>query len=109
MAAPELAREAALWARSATDGPLGQLPRKTPSETAQLLSKWGVSVEAEMPSVGRVTPVANINNPPLGHRFDVNHKVDAPVIDSVDKATAEDHLPASLLGADLARSETEWP
>ena len=61
-----------------------------------------------MPAVARVSPIANIGDPPVGRRVEVDDQVDAPAVGAVDEAPAEDHLPVTVGRAGLASREAEW-
>ena len=66
-----------------------------------------MGIEVEVPSVARISPVADVRDPPGGHRFEVDDEIDASAIGAVHFATAEDHLTSSLGSTGLARREAK--
>jgi hypothetical protein len=94
-------------ARERSKPPLPKLAREGLSKADQLLSKVGVSVEVEVPSVARKPPVAYVGDLPVGRRFDLNDEIHATIICAVHLALAEDHLTTSPSNTDLPRREAE--
>ena len=79
-------------ARGRSPSSLPQLAREDLSEAGQLISKAGASVEVEVPSVARKAPVPNVDDLPVGRRFEVNDEIHATTIWAADLTPAEDHL-----------------
>ncbi len=72
-----------------------------------MVQEIGICFEVQVPPFARKSPVANINDPPIRPRLEVDDEIDAFAIDAVHLATAKDHLTRSLGGLALAACETE--
>ena len=57
------------------------------SEVCQLVGEIAVGVEVQAPPFARESPVANINDPPIGRRLEVDDEIDAFAIGAVHQAT----------------------
>jgi hypothetical protein len=86
---------------------LPQLGPEDLSEAGQLISKASASVEVEVPSVARKSPVADVGDSPVGSRFEINDEIHAATIYAVDLAAAEDRLTTVPDTTDLTRRESE--
>jgi hypothetical protein len=87
--------------------PLPQLARKGLSQVSQLISKAGASVEVEVPSVARKAPVPNVDDLPVGRRFEVNDEIHATTIWAADITPAEGHSTTVPNTTDLPGREPE--
>ncbi len=75
------------------EGSLVELRRKSTSEAGELIHELCILVEGQMPAVAGESPVADVDDSPIGISSHVDHEVDAPVvIIIIGEATAEDHL-----------------
>jgi hypothetical protein len=86
---------------------LCQIVRESSQELRQLRREVAVAKERKMPSLGRVTPVANVGDPPIGHRCEVDDEINTTVVRPVAGAPAEDHLSVLNGSTRLTRCEAE--
>lgn len=93
-----------------TPEPAGLLPQivgECSREVDQLCGEVSVRNERQVPSLARVTPVADVRDPPVGDWFEVDDEIEAIAVGAVVDASAVDHLPVSFGHSRRSRCEAQ--